>query len=273
MKKFFIPLFFVILSCGIHELIDETSSSSLSSSSSSSHNLNFNFSSSSSSSPSYDNNTDEEMKLYNLMMEYREELDLPRIPISKALTYVAQTHVKDLQENFFSYEPLCDGHSWSDKGDWSPCCYNEKANKSCVRDKPRELTSYKGHGYEIVYRRTYTDVTAEMALDGWRNSSSNATIANADAFENITWNAIGIGISGAFAVAWFGQEPEEQFDGNDDDPTKYKVCVSKSYGIPVCKKIDESFTYINCLSLYSEGFEPMESPPKTCIYASNQGST
>ena len=40
--------------------------------------------------------SDEERKLYKLLMEYREENGLPNIPLSASLTSVAQTHVKDL---------------------------------------------------------------------------------------------------------------------------------------------------------------------------------
>jgi uncharacterized protein YkwD len=41
--------------------------------------------------------SDEESKLYNIIMQYRNEKGLPDIPLSKSLTFVAQTHVQDLQ--------------------------------------------------------------------------------------------------------------------------------------------------------------------------------
>ena len=38
----------------------------------------------------------EEMKLYNLIMEYRKSKNLKSIPLSFALTQVAQAHTRDL---------------------------------------------------------------------------------------------------------------------------------------------------------------------------------
>jgi uncharacterized protein YkwD len=47
-------------------------------------------------------------------MKYRAEKGLPSIPISKSLTFVAQTHAKDLQLNHPDIAP-CNLHSRSDK--------------------------------------------------------------------------------------------------------------------------------------------------------------
>ncbi len=153
--------------------------------------------------------TDEETKLYNLIMEYRKANGLPSIPISPSLTLVAQTHVKDLQQNHPDSEP-CNMHSWSSKGNWTPCCYTpDHAHAQCMWNKPRELTLYKGNGYEIAHWSSY-NVTAEDALENWKNSSGhNAVILNQDIWSN-TWNAIGIGINKNYAVVWFGNEKDKQ---------------------------------------------------------------
>lgn len=94
--------------------------------------------------------TSEEMKLYNNIMEYRKEKKLPSIPLSKSLTFVAQTHVSDLVNN----KPdigKCNSHSWSRKGNWTSCCYTpDHSRAECMWNKPSELTSYKGTGFEIV---------------------------------------------------------------------------------------------------------------------------
>ncbi|MEA3497116.1 MAG: CAP domain-containing protein, partial [Bacteroidota bacterium] len=68
------------------------------------------------------NLTEEELKLYNLIIEYRQEKKLPPIPLSPSLTIVAQTHVKDLADNNPD-KGRCNTHSWSDKGKWTSCCY------------------------------------------------------------------------------------------------------------------------------------------------------
>ena len=152
------------------------------------------------------NLTDEEIKLYNLIIEYRSSKGLSKIPLSKSLIFVAQTHVKDLANN----KPdvgSCNGHSWSDKGNWTPCCYtSDHARAKCMWNKPSELTSYKGNGYEISFWSS-GEVTAEGALSGWKGSSGhNAVIINQGGWRNSSWKAIGIGIYKDYAAVWFGKE-------------------------------------------------------------------
>lgn len=149
----------------------------------------------------------EEKKLYELIMEFRKEKGLPNIKLSNSLTFVAQTHVKDLQTNRL-FNSTCNMHSWSNNGTWTPCCYTEDSPKaSCMWDKPRELTSYKGNGYEISYGIHGASVTAAGALEGWKKSSGhNAVIINQGIWSDSNWNAIGVGISKGYAVVWFGKE-------------------------------------------------------------------
>jgi hypothetical protein len=149
---------------------------------------------------------DEERLLYRLIMEYRNEMGLPNIPLSRSLTTVAQTHVRDLDQNNPNQGP-CNLHSWSSNGTWTACCYTrDHANASCMWNKPRELTNYKGDGYEISYGSYGATATAEGALNGWKKSSGhNAVIINQGIWDD-KWNAIGIGLSNGFAVVWFGKE-------------------------------------------------------------------
>ena len=145
----------------------------------------------------------EELKLYNLIIEYRKSYGLPEIPISKSLTFVAQTHVKDLMLNNPDTAD-CNLHSWSNKGKWEPCCYNgNHAKAACMWEKPRELTKYTGLGFEIAaYSGNY--ISAQIALEIWQNSPRhNDVILNNDVWKQ-EWKAIGIGIYGNYAVVWFG---------------------------------------------------------------------
>ena len=88
--------------------------------------------------------SDAEYELYELIMDYRAKKGLKRIPLSNALTIVAQTHCKDLTENKPDLGKGCNAHSWSDQGSWSTCCYTPDHKAStCMWDKPKELTSYK----------------------------------------------------------------------------------------------------------------------------------
>lgn len=153
--------------------------------------------------------TGEENKLYTLLMDYRRVNGLSIIPISKSLTFVAQTHVRDLQENFSS-QGDCNMHSWSNKGTWSSCCYTpDHAQAKCMWNKPKELTSYIGNGYEIAHGgQNYLD-TAEKALSGWKHSPGHNSVIINEGIWNDQWNAIGIGIYGGFAVVWFGKESDD----------------------------------------------------------------
>ncbi len=151
----------------------------------------------------------DEIELYDLIMQYREVNNLPKIPISKSLTYVAQTHANDLAKNAPDVRD-CNLHSWSKQGNWSPCCYTPDHSKAkCMWDKPKELTKYQGTGYEIAYKTTKI-VKGEDALDGWKKSSGhNALILNKGTWKKYDWKAIGIGIIGGYATVWFGKELDD----------------------------------------------------------------
>ncbi len=149
--------------------------------------------------------TDEEKKLYDLVMNYRKSKGLDKIPLSPSLTMVAQLHVKDLMEN----NPVnddCNLHSWSFNGEWTGCCYtSDHAQADCMWSKPQELTSYKGSGFEIAHWSSES-VNAEGALRGWKSSPGhNAVILNQGVW-NTKWNAIGIAILGNYSLIWFGNE-------------------------------------------------------------------
>ncbi len=151
----------------------------------------------------------DESELYNLVMKYRKEKGLATIPVSKSLTVVAQTHAKDLDENYIP-DPKCNIHSWSNKGKWKPVCYTkDHAQAKLMWSKPQELTTYKGYGFEIAFEEDPEYLAnAENALESWILSKEhNAVILNKGMWKN-KWNAIGIGIAGSYAVIWFGREPD-----------------------------------------------------------------
>jgi uncharacterized protein YkwD len=155
-----------------------------------------------------------EMKLYNLVMQYRINNGLPEIPLSASLTYVAQQHCKDLVNNS-PKTSLCNMHSWSSKGNWSSCCYtSDHKAANCMWNKPRELTNYKGNGYEIAFyiwssANAYYTATPEEALAGWKSSEGhNSVILNKSLWKSAHWNSIGIGIYRGYATIWFGEEKD-----------------------------------------------------------------
>ncbi len=154
---------------------------------------------------------EEEKELYRIIMEYRVQKGLPNIPLSSSLSFVAQTHVKDLVVNRPDRNG-CNLHSWSPNGTWTPCCYTpDHAQAKFMWSKPRELTKYPGNGYEISYWDGSENATASGALNVWKQSSGhNAVIVNQGIWASHPWKAIGIGIYNGYAVVWFGEESDSQ---------------------------------------------------------------
>jgi uncharacterized protein YkwD len=153
--------------------------------------------------------TPDERSLYTKIMSYRASKGLPKIAISKSLTIVAQTHANDLDVNRMDTKKGCNLHSWSDKGDWTSCCYtNDHKRASCMWSKPSELTNYTGAGYEIAHWSS-NPVTPSGALLGWQNSKGhNEVIVNKGIWKTSKWRAIGIGMKNNYAVVWFGEEAD-----------------------------------------------------------------
>jgi uncharacterized protein YkwD len=159
--------------------------------------------------------TADELKLYDLIMEYRKEKNLSAIPLSVSLTYVAQQHVNDLLINKPDLKSGCNAHSWSDKGKWTACCYtSDHKQASCMWSKPKELTTYADNGFEIacgssdpIYEKFV--MTPEYALTSWKKSPGhNSLIVNLGKWANYDWKAIGIGMNKGFAVVWFGKSSD-----------------------------------------------------------------
>ena len=152
--------------------------------------------------------THEETKLYNMIMEYRSSYGLPKIPLSKSLTIVARTHIKDLILN----KPdtgKCNMHSWSANGNWYPVCYtSDHSNAEYARIKAKEIAGYSGYSYEIITRLLPSSfkMTAEDALYGFKNSPPhNAAIMNLNNWNDNEWKAIGIAVYANYACVWFGE--------------------------------------------------------------------
>ncbi|MEQ8362621.1 MAG: CAP domain-containing protein [Cyclobacteriaceae bacterium] len=153
----------------------------------------------------------EERKLFDLIMDYRKSKKLKPIPYSAKLTKVAQTHVKDLMENYaYTSRNECNPHSWSNKGNWSSCCYtSDHAQASCMWDKPKEISGYEGNGFEIAYYSS-GGANAVEGIEGWKKSPGhNPLLINSGTWSKLEWKGIGIGIYGQYGVVWFSDGEEE----------------------------------------------------------------
>jgi uncharacterized protein YkwD len=149
----------------------------------------------------------EEQKLYDLIMEYRKQNNLPPIPLSPKLSLVAKTHARDLNQNYtFNADGPCNPHSWSKRGDWSPCCYtSDHKQAECMWNKPQEIAGYRSAGYEIAYYHS-SRVLAEPALAGWKVSPGhNPLLVNSGIWQALHWNAVGVAIEGNYGLVWFGE--------------------------------------------------------------------
>ena len=145
-----------------------------------------------------------EYKLYKMINDYRQQYDLPPIPLSKSLSFVASTHVKDLFFNHPDVSP-CNSHSWSANGPWTPFCYpRDKEKDHTVWDKPKEIAGYPDQGFEIVYWENNA-IIIDSVISFWRSIDYfNSFLMNTGTWEGKTWEAIGIGILENYACAWFG---------------------------------------------------------------------
>lgn len=147
------------------------------------------------------------LQLIGLVNAYRAENGLPSIPASPSLCTVALAHARDLADHAPHAQPGCNLHSWSARGEWTPCCYTpDHAQKACMWNKPRELTAYRGNGYETAFEGSSSP---EEAMRSWRSSPAHdAVILNRDIWGTQPWRAVGAGVHGGFILLWFGEEAD-----------------------------------------------------------------
>ena len=156
-------------------------------------------------------NADEE-ELLRLANQYRQQNGLPAIAVSYWLSSVGQWHVWDLVAN----NPVvgnCNLHSWSGARPalWQAVCYTpDHAQAQQMWQKPTQLSAgtYTGTGYEIAAGSTGS-LSPAAALALWQNSPGhNQVILNQGPWANLTWRAIGAGLSNGRAVIWFSDRAD-----------------------------------------------------------------
>ncbi len=140
----------------------------------------------------------------------RTDYNKKRISLSKSLTIVAKTHVEDLMLHHPDTS-ICNLSSWSDQGNWTPCCYNPYVvNHNCMWQKPKELTKYPYRGYElVVYFQDTIVVDSLMTL--WSESKEVLDmLLTRGAWEGKKWQTMGLAVNDHYASVWFGQRPDKE---------------------------------------------------------------
>ncbi|MBP6978774.1 MAG: SPOR domain-containing protein [Lentimicrobiaceae bacterium] len=147
-------------------------------------------------------------QLYIGMNHFRQDHQLPGIPLSRSLCYVAQVHAKDLTYNRPAVRS-CNLHSWSDRGRWTPCCFcDDNPAYACMWNKPKELTPYKFKGYEIIYWQN-DNIEPVAALAQWKlQDHFNEMILNKGPWSQKKWRAMGTCIYEGYAIIWLGEESD-----------------------------------------------------------------
>ena len=153
--------------------------------------------------------TGDEMQLFNTINAIREEYDKKPVKLSASLSVVARTHCTDLFLNHPDTS-ICNLSSWSNKGKWTPCCYNAYLPKPlCMKKKPKELTPYPYYGYEVAaYFEDGYNLDSLVKLWGDTREVLDMILTRG-IWEKKKWVVAGVGIDSNYVSIWFGQKPDK----------------------------------------------------------------
>jgi cell division septation protein DedD len=171
--------------------------------------------------------------LYNMINDMRVQSKLPTIPLSPELCKVAQVHIADL----IKYKPQdrgCSLHSWSGSGKWTACCNTKEVfGIQCMKSKPREITGYKGDGYELIYWGEDKATPADAATLWKQVDASADMILSRAKWIGYEWKAMGVGIHDGYAILWLGDSVSSSLPPK---PVNNTVAAPKKTADPVVAK-------------------------------------
>ena len=191
-----------------------------------------------------------EYRLFELVNQHRVDNDLPELTLSVSLSFVATTHVADLVNNHPDTS-ICNLNSWSDKGDWTPCCHNNYVPKSeCILGKPKELTNYRGEGHELAYWEPAM-VIPDSLVSFWASiKETNDFLLNEDKWNKYKWRAVGVGMLEGYAVIWVGEFSDREGEpGICKNDKKKEVVLPEA--IPLLTEKNNRY-YVICASYETE---------------------
>ncbi|MBN2614938.1 MAG: SPOR domain-containing protein [Bacteroidales bacterium] len=152
--------------------------------------------------------TSQEEQVFEAINKIREAYKKKPLKLSVSLSFVARTHVQDLQVNHPDTS-ICNLSSWSNKGKWTPCCFNPYVvNQEGMWNKPKELTNYRYRGYELA--SYFQDGMNVDSLVRFLQDADDALdmILTQNAWEKKSWVCMGVGLSKNYASLWFGQRED-----------------------------------------------------------------
>ena len=156
--------------------------------------------------------TKNELQLFEAINIFRAKHDLGELQLSPSLSFVAKTHLNDIRL-YGKDEHGCNMNSWSDKGKWIPCCFNEKQkNLDLMTSKPSEIIGFRGKGYEIVIATKKGASIKDLAALWLSAKSTQDFIMNKGQSSNQNWQCIGVSIYNGFASIWASEMPDRITD-------------------------------------------------------------
>ena len=149
-----------------------------------------------------------ELQLSEAINKLRVKKGLGELQLSPSLSFVARTHLNDIRLNSKNQHG-CNLNSWSDKGKWTPCCFNAKQkNLDLMNSKPSEIIGFRGKGFEIVVALK-KEVTGNDINDLWLNATStHEFLLNTGPWTNRNWQSMGISIYKGYASIWLSELPD-----------------------------------------------------------------
>lgn len=183
-------------------------------------------------------------KIFELINEARKENQLDMIPLSASLSFVAYSHINDLILNHPD-TGLCNLQSWSDKGNWTSCCYQAYIPvQECMWNKPKELSPYNYRGYELAFYQNES-LPPEEILSGWLNiPKALDMILNKGEWQN-AWRAMGVGTIDGYAVVWFGRaidnEPKPAICGRVEETKSEKRVITSETKSVISEKTNQYY--------------------------------
>ncbi len=149
-----------------------------------------------------------EIQLFEKINELRLNYEKEALQLSTSLSFVAKTHVNDLQTNHPDTS-VCNLSSWSDKGIWSPCCYNSYIpDPDCMWDKPKELTNFTYRGYELVVFFDDSPLVDSVITLFSESKEVLDMILTQGNYKNKKWVTCGVGLNEHYVSIWFAQRKD-----------------------------------------------------------------